>query len=149
MIPADTISLENLTPGLQAVIDRLTELGCSLLPGEAVVEMRRAKARDAARNTDSLRQGGTIFGVRIEDQWLYPSFQFNGGGQVHQGIAEVLAVLPEDLEGWTLLDWFVTPQLVLGRAPAQLLGGATKAESDSNVWKLVALAKHQLINPLA
>jgi len=149
LIPADTLTLDNLSPGLQDVLDRLGRLGGSLLPVEAVANMRRAKDRDAARNPASLRQSGTIFGVKIEDQWLYPSFQFNDDGQAHQSIGAVLELLPDALEGWTLLDWFVTPQQVLGRAPAQLLGEVSEAERDSNVRKLVALAKHQLINPLA
>jgi len=148
LIPADTLSLDNLSPGLQVVLGRLEQLGGTLLPGEAVVEMRRANAGDPTRSTAGLRQGGAIFGVKIGNQWLYPSFQFNAGGEVHQGIGEVLEVVPDELEGWTLLDWFVTSQVMLGRAPAELLDGAEK-ERGSNVRKLVALAKYQLIELLS
>lgn len=144
-MPSEQTRITNLSPGLLGVLDRLGKLEGRLLTAEEVVSLRGVRVK----NSTDLRRRSTIFGIEIEGYWLYPSFQFGGDGQVREGIAKVLEVVPDDLEGWTLLDWFITPQSTLGRAPSQLLCGATVAEYESNIRKLVALAKYQLKDPLA
>lgn len=145
----DVVTSARLPPGLQAVLNRLESIDGRLLSASEIVTMREANVERAGQKARNPRIRSTIFGIEIGKHWLYPSFQFNDGGQVHEGVGAVLNILPDGFEGWPLLDWFVTPQLLLQCAPAQLLGGATEDIRESNLRRLVALAQYQLLEPLA
>ena len=67
---------------------------------------------------------------------VYPAFQFTGSGVV-PGIAEVVAILPEDLVSpWTVASWLVSPDAELdGERPIDLL-------ADDETAPVLALAAH-------
>lgn len=60
----------------------------------------------------------TLLALRTrEGQWVYPTFQFDGDGQVVRGLAEVLRILaPSGVDDWTLAGWLVSPSRSLGGA---------------------------------
>lgn len=59
--------------------------------------------------------------ITADGEHLYPLWQFHGGVVV-LGLAEVLALFPEDaVDGWTLAAWLRTPDPDLGEAPFDAL----------------------------
>lgn len=59
--------------------------------------------------------------ITVDGEHLYPFWQFDGD-QVVAGLAEVLALFPEQaVDGWTLAAWLRTTDPDLGEAPFDVL----------------------------
>jgi hypothetical protein len=62
-----------------------------------------------------------IFGVRFQNQTLYPAFQFKDGEPI-QVIADILKEMPSSFTGWDLAFFLTSPNSYLdGKLPVELL----------------------------
>lgn len=62
-----------------------------------------------------------IFGVRFQNQTLYPAFQFKDGEPI-PAIAEILKKMPPSFTGWDLAFFLTSPHSYLdGKLPVELL----------------------------
>ena len=89
--------------------------------GEAVRRLLGTALKPVTRQAVHKRKGLLAL-TTGSGQVVYPCAQFRGR-QPAPGLAEVLAVLPEDLVSpWTLASWLLTPEVELdGQAPMQVL----------------------------
>jgi hypothetical protein len=79
-----------------------------------------------------------IFGVRFQNQTLYPAFQFKDGEPIPV-IAEILKEMPPSFTGWDLAFFLTSPNSYLdGKLPVELL--------KSKPERLVSLA-HAFAHP--
>lgn len=62
-----------------------------------------------------------IFGVRFQNQTLYPRFQFKDGDRL-AAIADILKEMPSSFTGWDLAFFFTSPNTYLdGKLPVDIL----------------------------
>ena len=53
---------------------------------------------------------------------LYPTFQLGADALPLPAIAKVLAEVPKNLDGWSLLSWFMSSNVLLdGQRPADMV----------------------------
>jgi hypothetical protein len=91
---------------------------------------------NTARNRSAIASRWTserkIFGVRFQNQTLYPTFQFKDGEPIPV-IAEILKKMPAAFTGWDLAFFLTSPNAYLGgKLPLELL--------KSNPERVVSLA---------
>lgn len=68
------------------------------------------------------KQKHRVFAVQEGNKDLYPAFQFSESAEPLPAMAEVLARVPGDAQGWPLLGWFEAANSVLGnRSPADVI----------------------------
>lgn len=80
------------------------------------------RMRVAASEVTRLHKERQLLAIRHHGQLRYPEFQFDGD-QPLRGLHQVLQALDE-VDGWTALNFLVTPDLRLdGRTPLQALRG--------------------------
>jgi hypothetical protein len=65
---------------------------------------------------DKRRGAGRLLALRIRGDWHYPAAQFSGDGEVLDGIAEVIAAMPE-ASPWSVLDFLLAADDTLGGIP--------------------------------
>ena len=66
---------------------------------------------------DKRRGAGRLLALRIRGDWHYPAAQFSTDGEVLDGIAELVAAMPE-AGPWSVLDFLLAPDAALGgRSP--------------------------------
>jgi hypothetical protein len=95
------------------------------------------KALPSAR-AETLRQAGAIFGIKCDQDWRYPRFQFKDG-MPRPEVAVLLRTLAEDPAGWDRAYFFCTPNAYLGdRRPMDVL--------DRSLHDLTRVA-HRHANP--
>ena len=80
---------------------------------------------NAAKNRSAIASRWTnekkIFGVRFQNQTLYPRFQFKDGEPI-SAIADILKEMPSSFTGWDLAFFFTSPNTYLdGKLPVDLL----------------------------
>ena len=72
----------------------------------------------------SLRARGQLLGVWAEPHhaFVYPSFQFDGSGQVRPTVAKLLSSLPiDDPGGWRRAFWLYSPHTeLMGKTPGDV-----------------------------
>ena len=88
------------------------------------------EAGNTAKNRSAIASRWTsekkIFGVRFQNQTLYPEFQFKDGEPI-PAIADILKEMPRSFTGWDLAFFFTSPNSYLdGKLPVDLL--KSKAE---------------------
>lgn len=77
------------------------------LTAEQVADATGSQATNRRQAAYRLAKAGKLFAVDWHGAKVYPAFQFDPHtGQVRPQIAEVLAALPDGLDGWELALWF-------------------------------------------
>ena len=77
------------------------------LTAEQVADVTGSTATNRRQTAHRLARTGRLFAVDWHDTRVYPAFQFDPEtGEVRPQIAEVLAALPDGLQGWELALWF-------------------------------------------
>ena len=72
---------------------------------------------------DKRRGAGKLLALRIRGDWHYPAAQFSTDGEVLDGIAELVAAMPE-AGPWSVLDFLLAPDAALGgRSPLAAMRG--------------------------
>jgi hypothetical protein len=86
-----------------------------LLSSSDVAELSRSAARNAGATAARWRAAGRIFAVTSGGKAaLFPGFQFDAGGQPVPVIADILTVLADRLDPWSLALWFTGDNSRLG-----------------------------------
>lgn len=86
---------------------------------------------------DRWRAGAQVFAVPVDSEERYPLFQF-AGGRPRPVVAQILAILPQDMTPWQVAFWFVSSSSWLGGpAPLSIIDtdpesvvGAAESERD-------------------
>lgn len=101
-----------------------------LLESSAVAEALGRTGTNGREAASKLRLAGRLVGVRQQNRFLYPAFQFDlEHNQVHQVAADVNRVLDALHDPWGVASWWITANpRIEGRAPKDLLG--TTQERD-------------------
>jgi len=96
-----------------------------LLSSSDVAELSRSAARNAGATAARWRAANRIFAVTSGGKAaLFPGFQFDAGGQPVPVIADVLTVLADRLDPWSLALWFTGDNSRLGGLrPVDALNG--------------------------
>lgn len=98
-----------------------------VLNATQVHEIIGSTAKNVHASATRLRREGRIFGVKVDDEYRYPVFQFDEYGAVKAGMRKLLGAAG-DLREWGLALWLAAPNGYLaGARPVDLLG----AEPDS------------------
>ncbi len=92
-------------PLARTVAEYAALLKSSLSTAEAAKRMGVDPSRIRQRLTSD---PPTLYGIRIGASWYIPEFQFDGGELV-QGIGEVIANLDSELHPVAVFRWFTTP----------------------------------------
>lgn len=96
---------------------RLIEAAGGLLGADAVGRLLGI-TRQAV---DKRRVAGRLLALRIRGDWHYPAVQFAPDGEASEGLAEVIAAMPE-ASPWAVLDFLLAPDDALGgRTPLRAL----------------------------
>ena len=100
-----------------------------LLDAEAVASQLGSTSANRQRAA-KLRKEGKLVGLRRNNRYLYPAFQFDRGRQcIYPAAEEINARLDAANDPWGVASWWLRPRDVLGgRAPRDLLG--TERESE-------------------
>ena len=86
-----------------------------LLSSGDVAQQSMSAARNAGATAARWRAAGRIFGVTGGGKAaLFPGFQFDSGGQPVPVIADILAVLQDRVDPWSLALWFTGDNSRLG-----------------------------------
>lgn len=93
-------------------------------------------ASDAASNpsqyASALRQQKKLFGVRHRGHYLHPGFQFSPAGELRPEVADLLAVLPNDDNGWAAAFWlFQRTGRLGGRKPVEVFSEDAETVIDA------------------
>jgi hypothetical protein len=89
-----------------------------------VAELAGSKAKNRAALANRWRSEGRVFAVPVDDELVYPLFQFSGEGRPLPVVAETLAALDRsgDLTDWQRALWFTSANgWLAGRRPVELL----------------------------
>jgi hypothetical protein len=82
----------------------------------------RAGDTEAADLASRWKEEGRVFGVTVQERFLFPAFQFDSQGQPLPAIARVLEVLSPSRGEWPVALWFISASGWLGgRRPVDLL----------------------------
>ncbi|HXP18766.1 MAG TPA: hypothetical protein VN840_03870 [Streptosporangiaceae bacterium] len=129
LIEQAEIALASPSIAEDAEADALAEAGRAAL-------LRRGVAGDAADAGDTQ----TWLSVRVDEQVLYPLFQFASTRpyRQHELVARLRPQLSADEDPWGAVAWWLTPNPWLTACPADLLG--TEREGE------IAYAADQLAN---
>lgn len=106
----------------------------------ALIETSLSTAQAAAMldvDTSRIRQrirGRSLLGLEYEGEWRLPRFQFERK-KVLPGLAEVLAVLPAELNALDVVTWFLAPNIDLDDADAATADTASMPASP-RAWLL-------------
>lgn len=108
-----------------------------------VADAANSRASNRASLANRWREERKVFAIRVGDQQLYPSFQFDEDGRPLKAVAMALEHLAaEKLSDWQTALWFTSPTGWLGgRRPVDLLGeepDAVGAAAEREVGELVA-----------
>lgn len=77
------------------------------LTAEQVADATGSQAANRRQTAHRLAKAGKLFAVDWHGTLVYPAFQFDPDtGEVRPNIAEVLAALPDGMDGWELALWF-------------------------------------------
>lgn len=109
---------------------RRAVLAETMLESTAVGEALGSTSTNAREAASILRRSGRLLGVKVQNRYLYPAFQFDFGKQELREVAGDVNRLLEALEDpWGVASWWVTSNARLeGAAPRELLG--TDRERD-------------------
>ena len=91
------------------------------LSSEDIARGGGSTSANASQFAADQRNRGAIFGVRFGQQWLYPSFQFDGAHRIRPEMRDIVSALSPDELGWDRLQWFLEPhQRLTGRTPLEV-----------------------------
>jgi hypothetical protein len=110
----------------------LEEFGA--LTSAGVADLAGSTAANRAALANRWRKEGLVFAVRLDDELLYPVFQFSAEGRPRPVIAEVLAALGKagELSDWQRALWFTSSSGWLsGRRPVDALDDAPEAVTEA------------------
>ena len=86
-----------------------------LLSSSDVAELSMSAARNAGATAARWRAAGRIFAVASGGRAaVFPGFQFDAGGQPVPVVADILTVLTDRLDPWSLALWFTGDNSRLG-----------------------------------
>jgi predicted RNA-binding protein YlqC (UPF0109 family) len=108
-----------------------------------VAELARSKAKNRAALANRWRSEGRVFAVPVDDELVYPLFQFSEEGRPLPVVAETLAALDRsgDLSDWQRALWFTSANgWLAGRRPVELL------ERDPNTVIEAARREAELVS---
>lgn len=91
------------------------------LTSEQVAEEATSQATNRAAIASRWAKERKVFSVRFEGAQWFPQFQFQNGRPI-PAVADVIEIFPEQMSGWELAYFFVTPNMnISGRKPLELL----------------------------
>lgn len=100
----------------QAFVDEFPVLSAT-----QVHELIGSTAKNVHAGATRLRREGRIFGVKVDDEYRYPAFQFDEYGAAKAVIRKLLSAAGH-LRGWGLALWLAAPNGYLaGARPVDLL----------------------------
>jgi hypothetical protein len=108
-------------------LDAITEYTALIATAQSVREVAKRLRIDPSQVRRRLGQR-TLYGLKPDEDWLLPAFQFTAAGLPLPGLAVVLPQLPPDLNPVAVYRWFTLPdpdlRLDLLRTPGAGVGFA-------------------------
>jgi TIR domain len=111
-----------------------------MLDSKQWAQLSGSSSTDPAAELSRYRRSGRVFAVLDAHTYWYPAFQFDSSGLPLSVIAEILQIVPTDVQGCPLLTWFDAPSAALASRkprervkedPVQVLQAAADFYRDS------------------
>lgn len=126
-VPENAAPVAEISPREQSPVDNAIAIRDRLVNTVEFVDAakwakwRRVKSNPSAA-LGKYKKQGRVFAVRSSKQDLYPKFLFADNALPLSVIKDILAVVPKDAQGWSLLSWMEAKNALLGgRKPAEVL----------------------------